>query len=466
MHLPDFSKTRILVIGDVMLDRYWHGKTSRISPEAPVPVVQLSHLEERPGGASNVALNLASLGCQTTLLGLTGQDKEAETLTKLLTQHQISCVFEHCKNRHTITKSRVVSHHQQLMRLDIDDVFSSTEAIELLPQFEKHLADCDVVIISDYAKGIQTIVPQLIQIAKQKQIPVLVDPKNKDLSIYKNATIITPNFTEFEVAVGHFASDQELVTKGTQLIQNNNWQALLVTRGEHGMSLLQKNQPAFHIPTDAKEVFDVTGAGDTVIAVLGAACGAGFSLSEATVLANKAAGIVVSKVGTATVSPEELQAVLSPPSKLFTLDLLLKKIELLRQQKKTIVMTNGCFDILHAGHVTYLEQAKQLGSYLIVAVNDDLSVRRLKGTSRPINTLNLRMTVLAGLAAPDAIISFSENTPEQLVQKINPNILVKGGDWQVNQIAGSEWVLAHGGRVETIPLVPGCSTTKIIESIV
>ncbi|MBI4357529.1 MAG: bifunctional D-glycero-beta-D-manno-heptose-7-phosphate kinase/D-glycero-beta-D-manno-heptose 1-phosphate adenylyltransferase HldE [Gammaproteobacteria bacterium] len=467
--IPDFSKVRVLVVGDVMLDRYWYGKTSRISPEAPVPVVQLSHSEERPGGASNVALNTASLGCPTTLLGLVGEDRDALTLTELVHQKGITCHLEKIQNKRTITKSRIISHHQQLVRLDVEERFSKKEAACLLSFYEQALPKAMVVVLSDYAKGLQAIIPTLISIAQAHAIPVFVDPKSREMSLYRGATLVTPNFLEFETAVGCSPDEKTWVARGFKLLKDNDWQALLVTRGEEGMSLLQRDKSIVHFPADHKEVFDVTGAGDTVIAVLAAAFGGGVPLPEATLLANKAAGIVVSKLGAVGVSKEELELAVmpfGPTQKILSEEMLLQKVKVLKAQGKTIVMTNGCFDILHVGHVTYLEQAKQKGSFLIVAVNADHSVHRLKGTNRPIHPLSARLSVLAGLSCIDALVSFKEDTPERLIRRIKPHILVKGGDWKVEEVAGHDTVIKNGGQVEILPLVPEYSTSLVLQKVV
>lgn len=466
--LPNFHQARVLVVGDVILDRYWHGNTNRISPEAPVPVVHIKQEEFRVGGAGNVALNVASLGCQVSLLGLVGTDNNAEMIQTQLHQHKVTSHLLAVENLPTITKLRVMSQHQQLLRLDFEEGFANYDFTEFMQTYTNLLSQVDVVILSDYAKGTLQNSRKLIDLANKYNVKILVDPKSTDLNRYYGATLITPNQHEFEMIVGKCNSETKIVAKAEDLLKQYNLDAILVTRGAHGMSLIQANQheKALHLPTRAREVFDVTGAGDTVIAVLGSALACKLPLSEAMFLANISAGIVVGKLGTATVTLTELRRALqrkcdSSAGILSEEDLLQEVIEA-KANNETIVMTNGCFDILHAGHVAYLEQAKSLGQRLIVAVNDDDSVRHLKGNLRPINPLEQRMKVLSALRAVDWVVSFSEDTPERLISTILPNILVKGGDYQVNKIAGATQVIANGGKVEILSFVDGCSTSKIL----
>ncbi len=466
--LPDFTAAQVLVIGDVILDRYWHGATSRISPEAPVPVVHVDGQEERPGGAGNVAVNIAALGAQVTLLGLTGDDDSASTLHSFLAHRRIHCHLERIPNVATITKLRVISRHQQIIRLDFEDGFAPAHCQSLLSAYHAALRRKPVVILSDYGKGTLQAPDKLIALGREAGVPILIDPKGSNFSRYRGASIITPNLVEFEAVVGPCADHTALAEKGERLRQELALEALLITRGEQGMTLLQKAQAPLHLPTEAREVFDVTGAGDTVIAVLGAALAAGNPLKEATLLANLAAGIVVGKLGTACVTRNELQRGLSPniPRRgvLSTRDLL-PLVNLAKSCGERIVMTNGCFDILHPGHVKYLAEARELGDRLIVAVNDDASVRRLKGAARPINTLSQRMTVLAALHAVDWIVPFAEDTPIQLIQQVLPDILVKGGDYIPEQVAGAQMVIANGGKVVILGYQAGYSTSHIIEAI-
>ncbi len=469
LQIPSFEKAHVLVIGDVMLDRYWHGATSRISPEAPVPVVHVQQAEERPGGAGNVALNIAALQAHGTVIGLTGNDEAADSLTRSLEAAGVRCRFQRLDGIPTVTKLRVISRHQQLIRLDFEDGFENFDGGGLVGLFKESLAACGAVVISDYGKGTLQPLRELIEAARAAGKPVLVDPKRNDFSVYAGATLITPNLNEFEAVVGRCRSEAELVEKGAELIERHALGALLVTRGEQGMTLLRAGQPELHLPAQAREVFDVTGAGDTVIAVLAAALAAGEGLAEATALANIAAGIVVAKLGTATASVPEIRRALAGRREAgygaMTEEQLLIAVEEARAQGERIVMTNGCFDILHAGHVGYLAEARKLGDRLIIAVNDDDSVRRLKGEGRPINPADRRMTVLAALESVDWVVPFSEDTPERLICAVKPDVLVKGGDYTPEQIAGHDCVVAAGGEVKVLGFEDGVSTTRIIEAI-
>jgi len=463
--LPEFGAARVLVVGDLMLDRYWHGDTSRISPEAPVPVVHVADAEERAGGAGNVALNIAALGCTATLLGFTGEDEAATALGNLLGEHAVEYRFEAVPGKATITKLRVLSRHQQLIRLDFEDGFFEADAGPLLLDFEQRLDAAGAVVLSDYGKGTLQQIPEFIARARARGVPVLVDPKGSDFSLYRGATLITPNLHEFEAVVGVCRTDEDLVEKGETLREALALDALLITRSEKGMTLLQQGRPALHLPTHAREVYDVTGAGDTVISVLAAALAAGEPLADATAWSNLAAGIVVGKLGTATVSVDELRRALAgfDASHRGVLDepALLAMLAEARAHGESIVMTNGCFDILHAGHVAYLEQAARLGDRLIVAVNDDASVARLKGPERPVVPLAQRMAVLAGLSVVDWVVPFGEDTPERLICAVRPDILVKGGDYRPEQVAGGQCA----GEVRILPFLDGHSTSRIVDSI-
>ena len=469
IHIPPFDQARVLVVGDVMLDRYWHGTTSRISPEAPVPVVHVGQSEERAGGAANVALNIAALGVQTRLLGVTGDDEAATSLEALLSGAGINCQFQRIGDTPTVTKLRVISRHQQLIRLDFEDGFDAIDAAALQAQYQQALDHCDVVVLSDYGKGTLVAIEQLIATARAAGKPVLIDPKVQDFSRYHGATLITPNMAEFELVAGHCANEQALIDKSNALLAQHDLEALLVTRGEHGMTLLQRDAPEFHLPTQAREVFDVTGAGDTVISMLAAALAAGEGLHSATALANLAAGIVVGKLGTASVSVPELRRTVLMGQDAGFGEMNLAQLQVAvadaRSHGERIVMTNGCFDILHAGHVLYLTQARQLGDRLIVAVNDDDSVQRLKGAGRPVNPLDRRMTVLAALESVDWVVPFSADTPESLICDIEPDLLVKGGDYRPEDIAGYACVKQAGGNVVVLDYEDGCSTSELIETI-
>ncbi len=469
IELPSLAAANVLVVGDLMLDRYWHGDTSRISPEAPVPVVLVGESEERAGGAGNVALNISALGAKACLMGFTGDDEPCQALEKLLKPVGIDCIFDKLAGAATITKLRVLSRHQQLIRLDFEDGFETQKADNLLKGFQSQLSSAGAVVLSDYGKGTLRQVQEFIQLARKAGKVVLVDPKGSDFTKYRGASLITPNMHEFEGVVGPCEDDEDIVKKGQDLMTSLELQALLITRSERGMTLLQKDLPAIHLPTRAKEVFDVTGAGDTVISVLASAIAAGESFADATALSNLAAGIVVSKLGTATVSMNEIRSTLREQHQIqrgtVDEDTLLQLVNESKEHDETVVMTNGCFDILHAGHVAYLEQARELGDRLIVAVNDDDSVKRLKGPERPVNTMEKRMRMLAALQCVDWVVPFYEDTPTRQICKLMPDILVKGGDNDPDKIPGGDCVREAGGEVKVLTYIDGVSTTGIISTI-
>jgi len=470
MKLPEFNQAAVLVVGDLMLDRNWQGDTSRISPEAPVPVVHVKDVEDRPGGAGNVALNIAALDTRVSLLGYAGNDDAGHSLQNLLERANVNCQFEQLINQPTITKLRILSRHQQLIRLDFEDGFHDLPVAKLISDFDAALATHDVVVLSDYGKGTLACAPELILAAKAAGKKVLIDPKGHDFSKYRGATLITPNWSEFQAVVGECKDELELVQKGTKLLLELQLDALLVTRGEKGMSLLQPNQAPIHLPTQAQEVFDVTGAGDTVISTLAASLAAGASFSDATVLANQAAGLVVAKLGTATISQQELKASLhtvdDTPRGVVSAEQLDLAIRTARINGEKIVLTNGCFDILHPGHVRYLQQAKALGDRLVILVNDDASVGRLKGPERPINNLATRAEMLSALACVDWVCEFAEDSPREHICRILPDVLVKGGDYQrIEDIEGHDCVAKAGGSTYVLDYVDGCSTTNLIKNI-
>lgn len=467
--MPRFDQSQVLVIGDVMLDRYWHGGTSRISPEAPVPVVKVDQIEDRPGGAGNVALNIAALGSGASLIGVVGDDEAGASLRARLESVGIHTDFQQSTDKPTITKLRVISRHQQLLRMDFEQHFEAADSADFLSKAQALLPAMGAVILSDYAKGTLQDTQALISAARAQQVPVLVDPKGTDFERYRGATLLTPNLHEFEAVVGRCTNEAELVRKGTELMTALDLSALLVTRGEHGMTLLRPNQPEFHLPARAREVFDVTGAGDTVISVLAAALGAGASLPDAVAMANLAAGIVVGKLGTATISGPELRRAIQleqgSERGAMSEEQLLMALADARAHGEKIVFTNGCFDIIHAGHVGYLEDARQLGDRLVVAINSDASVKRLKGEERPINPVDRRMAVLAGLESVDWVVAFEDDTPERLLEQLRPDVLVKGGDYRENEVVGWEIVKAYGGDVKVLSFFDNCSTTAIVEKI-
>jgi D-beta-D-heptose 7-phosphate kinase/D-beta-D-heptose 1-phosphate adenosyltransferase len=466
--IPDFSGTRVVVVGDVMLDRYLFGGTSRISPEAPVPVVHVQQNEDRAGGAANVAANLARLGVSTALLGIVGNDDEARALRAAVEKDEIDCELTVVDDWSTITKMRIQSRGQQLIRVDREEpVPGGSHA--LTQCLESRLDDADAVVLSDYGKGSLAEVSAMIAACKKKRVPVFVDPKGANFDKYAGATAVTPNQAEFDAVAGQTDNDDDMVSRGRSLVADLGLEALLVTRSENGMVLLDGYGEPVFLGARAREVFDVTGAGDTVIAVLAAAVAAGSSMNSAAALANLAAGLVVGKIGVATVTPSELGVALHRRGQggrgLVSAEELQPLVAEARDRGERVIMTNGCFDVLHAGHVAYLEEAKSLGDRLIVAINDDDSVRRLKSEPRPINQLEDRMLVLAGLAAVDWVVPFSEDTPEQLIADTLPDVLVKGGDYKAEEIAGAKDVLGNGGEVRILSFREGQSSSRIIEQL-
>lgn len=462
---PEFHQARILVIGDVMLDRYWSGQAARISPEAPVPVVNVKNTEERIGGAGNVALNIAKLGGKVTLLGVIGADAEGGQLASLLEKEGVVCDFVIEDALRTICKLRIMAQHQQLIRVDFEALPLAFDQTLLKAKLLQHLSAHDVIVFSDYGKGTLADVADYILVAKEAGLSVLVDPKGTDYRRYAYADVITPNLGELQAVVGLCKTEPELQAKGLALIQEQQIASLLLTRGEAGMTLIQQGYK-HSLPAQAKDVFDVTGAGDTVIAVMSLAVAIGMPMLEAMYLANLAGGIVVGKLGTSTVSmPELARAMHGDRDTLYGIvseDELAKIIAASKAHGERVIMTNGCFDLLHAGHVTYLEQAKALGDRLVVAVNSDASVRQLKGDSRPINSVQQRMTVLAALACVDWVVEFTEETPERLYCRLLPNVIVKGGDYSPDQVAGGDCVIKAGGEVKILTFVDGVSTTAMI----
>lgn len=473
--MHDFAHAKILVVGDVMLDQYWNGQAGRISPEAPVPVVKVANEEMRAGGAANVALNVAALGAQTCLLGVIGKvasgemDAHGQRLTELMQAASVKTDWALSEGG-TICKLRVLSHHQQLIRMDFESPVPVEPAQKLVELVQKNIADYDVLVISDYAKGALQFVEQMIAIAVAADKPVLVDPKGLDFTPYQNATLIKPNQSEFEAIVGTAPDSETVVLKAGQLIEKLGLQALLVTRSEHGMALVHKASEPFLLQSEAQEVYDVTGAGDTVMAALATGFASGLDWQDSVQLANQAASIVVRKVGTSTVSKAELDEALKANMrhqgyKPMTEDELLELVKLAQKNGEKVVFTNGCFDLLHSGHVRYLNEAAKLGDRLIIAVNSDESVKQLKGGSRPIVQLDGRMELLSALSCVDWVVAFNEETPERLICKLTPDVLVKGGDYQPADIAGAQCVWDAGGQVEVLSFWNGYSTTSLVEKI-
>jgi D-beta-D-heptose 7-phosphate kinase/D-beta-D-heptose 1-phosphate adenosyltransferase len=469
LDIPSFKQARVLVVGDVMLDRYWHGGAERISPEAPVPVVKVRQARALPGGAANVALNINAIGAMSTMVGLIGDDKEGAELSEQLIASGVSSKLIESEGYATTTKLRVLAQDQQLIRVDFEGGFSDSSLDDLLQVYEDELANHDVVVLSDYAKGLFANPQPFIEKARARNIPVLIDPKLKDFSNYAGATLVTPNLKEFEAVAGPSDTVDEIIEKATDLIHRLEINAMLITRGKQGMVLVQQGCEPIELSARARDVYDVTGAGDTVIGVFSAVIAAGMGFSHAMMLSNVAAGIVVKKLGAASVSEdeirEELQRINDSHVGIVTEEQLLQSIQDAVAKGQKIVMTNGCFDVLHAGHVQYLEQAKDLGERLVVAVNNDASVAQLKGDSRPLNELQARMEVLAALRSVDWVVPFSEDTPARLIGEVLPDVLVKGGDYQPQEIAGYDAVVKTGGEVKVLSFKEGFSTTGLVNKI-
>jgi D-beta-D-heptose 7-phosphate kinase/D-beta-D-heptose 1-phosphate adenosyltransferase len=469
-------RPRILVIGDVMCDIYLWGTVSRISPEAPVPVFE--SMERRPalGGAANVAANLRALGCEVSLLSVIGVDATGQEIRTLLDKQGIAAAWlVEDPSRPTTEKTRLIAHQQQMMRLDREDRSPLDNAMRhrVCEHAQALLPEVDGVVCSDYGKGLCTpgVLGPIFAQARDVGLPIIVDPKARDFSLYRGATVVKPNLAEVEQASGRGLEDEaDIEEAAAWLCRQSQADALLVTRGKDGMSLFQPQQAPLHIPANARDVFDVTGAGDTVIAAFSMAVLSGLSFADAALLANAAAGIVVGKVGTAVVSPVELRAALQQQEstesrKVLERDALVRVVQQHRQQGRRMVFTNGCFDLLHVGHMRYLQQARSFGDLLIVALNDDASVLRLKGEQRPLIPQAERASVLAALACVDYVTVFSEDTPLELIRLLRPDVLVKGGDYVPETVVGRDEVESYGGSVAIVPYVEGVSTTHIIDSV-
>ncbi len=474
-----FGKVKVLVVGDLMLDRYILGEVDRISPEAPVPVLRHAQRYERPGGAANVAMNLAGLGCGVFLAGFWGADGERDELAKLVESAGVDTAGVVTSSLPTISKTRIVARTQQMLRLDIEsrDGVPAEEVARLEARAIELVKKVHAVILSDYAKGALTagVCEAVIRAARTAGIPVLVDPKTRNLSKYSGATTICPNLAELSLATGVPAHETEALLKAAhaQMVEHD-FRFLTVTMSDKGIRILgpaADGSEDFYSPARAREVFDVSGAGDTVIATLAASLAGGLHIHTAVELANLAAGIVVGKVGTVPIARHELIAALTPSSgitsaeKILDFDGVQRRVAEWRAAGETVVFTNGCFDLLHVGHITLLEDCRQFGSKLVLGLNTDASVSRLKGPTRPIVGENERARVMAALAAVDAVVLFDQETPLELIRALKPNVLVKGGDYTIDTVVGHEDVLANGGRVEIVPTVEGFSTTNIVKKL-
>jgi D-beta-D-heptose 7-phosphate kinase/D-beta-D-heptose 1-phosphate adenosyltransferase len=473
----NWGSKRLLVVGDVMLDKYIWGEVGRISPEAPVPVVRATHQSEQPGGAANVAMNLAHLGAQATVVGFTGGDADELLLANCLRANGIAPGFVVSEGFPTITKLRILGGRQQMLRLDNERPGHRPDADSerLIERVLALLPGMDAVVLSDYAKGVLSpaVCHQVIEAARRQGTPVLVDPKSADFSHYRGATTICPNLGELTAAVRQRTGVEKhelnsLLDEAQAMVADLGLDFLTATLSEKGIALVRADSRV-QAPAIARQVFDVSGAGDTVIAVLALCLASGLSAETAVQLANVAAAVVVGKVGTAPVEKHELLAALAPEialhaeNKLLTRSELVARVALWKSNGEQVVFTNGCFDLLHVGHITVLEQARRFGDRLIVAINSDASVSSLKGPTRPIVGERERARVLAALAAVDAVVVFGEPTPLELIIAARPDVIVKGGDYAVETVVGSTQVLSWGGQVKIVPIVPGFSTTRLIE---
>lgn len=481
--IEKFSQTRILLIGDIMLDNFVYGTVSRISPEAPIPVVTVNKEKKMLGGAGNVLANLHAMGCQTTIISLVGADIAGHEVMQKVADcgSSIDGLVED-KDRPTILKSRYISQNQQLLRVDREDLKPVSGALqkEILDKAEKLIAGVGVLVLSDYGKGLLSadIIKTLIRLASRHKIPVIVDPKGNDFSIYKGADVITPNRSELSKATNAMPckTDKEVEQAAQALIRQAGVEAVIATRSEDGISVISKKDKPAHIKTQVREVYDVSGAGDTVVAALAAVMGAGGDLEQAAQVANIAGGIAVSKLGTAIVSHFEIHEAINDQADIgghlapiMDWEAAKEQIEKWQAKGLKVGFTNGCFDILHYGHVHYLDRARTKCDRLVMGLNHDASVRILKGPDRPINDEIARATVIGALASTDLVVLFGarkkdeDNTPCALVDYIRPDILMKGGDYTIDQLPEGKVVIAYGGQVEIMPLYEGYSTTSIIE---
>ena len=477
-----FSHARVLVMGDVMLDRYLWGDAKRISPEAPVPVINVKERSALLGGAGNVAANLHGLGCASMVLGVCGPDDNGDYLQRLFEDRQIETCLIRDPQRQTITKTRIMARGQQLFRLDEEDIVPLSPATRdaLFTAFTNHLKNYQVVILSDYGKGIfQTphFCQKVIQTCRNVGIPVFVDPKGKDWDRYEGADCVTPNMSELSlVCASDISADMEKLTTSAQKLTNTYEMAhLLATLGERGMCLVANTlETPYMIAAKAKEVFDVSGAGDTVIATLAAGVAAGLTYRHAASIANTAAGVVVGKIGTQPIDRKELEIALNLQEKdlsmdnnrkTMTLDAAKLQVQAWRASGERIVFTNGCYDLLHPGHIDLLHRSSMLGDKLVVGLNTDLSIKRLKGEKRPILNEHDRSAILSALSYVDLVILFGEDTPLNLIAALQPDILVKGADYKLEDVVGRDVVEKNGGRVVLVPLLEGYSTTGIVNRL-
>ncbi len=474
--LETVDQLRVLVIGDLMIDEYLWGKVERISPEAPVQVVEVRLEELRLGGAGNVINNLVALGAKVQVVSALGDDADGRLLRNLLAEQEVDTRgILLVADRVTSRKTRVLANNQQIVRIDRETRVEISADMEqrLAEQIRAALPACQVLLISDYLKGVlsERLLQEIIAAARDAGVPVVVDPKGSDYSKYRGATALTPNRKEAQAASGTTIADKtSLCRAGQKLCSDLGLEALVLTRSEEGMSLFYRNGSELHLPTEAREVFDVSGAGDTVLALIGLGLAGGLPLADAARLANLAAGIVVGKVGTSTVNAEEILEAfgrqhLDADSKIHERKALASLLAARRVPGQKVVFTNGCFDLLHVGHVKYLQAARKLGDLLVLGLNTDASIRRLKGPKRPLIGEDERAHILAALDCVDYVVLFDEDTPSDLIRTLRPDILVKGADYTPEGVVGKDLVESWGGRVELIQFVDGKSTTNIIEKI-
>lgn len=469
--LERYPSLTVWVVGDLMLDEYVMGAVDRVSPEAPVPVVRVRETEHRLGGAANVARQVAALGAKVSLVGTIGTDAAGDDLLRLCAASSIDTHgVVRTAQRRTTRKLRVLGHSQQLLRMDWEDA-SPCEAALADRMLEALATETpDAVILSDYAKGVLT--PRVIAAITQRagKAPVVVDPKSRDFTRYRGATTVTPNLRELETACGKSldpADSHSVAAAARPLLAAAGLASMVVTLSEHGMLVVPADGPPIAVPASRREVFDVTGAGDTAIAVLTLSLAAGTSLHTAARLANAAAGVSVGQVGAVAVDADSIRSELtaSPEAKVLSRSELAARAASWRIAGKRIVFTNGCYDLLHAGHLSLLHGAAKLGDVLVLAINSDTSVRRLKGPERPLVPQAERAALLAALACVDAVTIFDEDTPLATIEAVRPHILVKGADYQADQVVGREIVEANGGRVALVPLLPQKSTTALVDRI-
>jgi len=475
--LNGFHGARVLVLGDVMLDRFVYGSVERISPEAPIPVVSVERSVDMPGGAANVARNVAAMGGRAVLVGVVGEDSWAQDLrTQLASSPSIDVHLVRDASRSTTLKTRYVADGQQVMRADRESLAALGAGVErrLLDRLSEVFDRASVIVLSDYAKGVlsDSITRSVIESARRAHKTIIVDPKCKDFDKYRGATLLTPNRLELQAACGRTCISQEqVVEEARRMVERDICETMVVTRGKDGLSVIGRDDLAVHFPAAARQVYDVSGAGDTVVAAvaLGLACGG--QIVEASTIANIAAAITVGKPGTATVTTGEIMAELRPldagadAKKIYSLDSALQLARAWRARGLKIAFTNGCFDLLHPGHISLLEQARRSADRLIVGLNADLSIRRLKGPGRPVQSEIARATVLEAVKSVDAVVIFSEDTPRELIERLEPDVLVKGADYTLDQVVGADFIRARGGKVLLAEMVPGHSTTDTVKRV-